>query len=182
MIDDPPEKSDQDLLSAYARGDRSALGILYQRHKLFCYRIAARHAKDDSRAMDLVQDAFIYLVQNAGKITLRSKLTTLLYPVILNAARSRFRKDKLLVFGDQPETPDTDPPIRPTAEMEPALLSAVLGLQPDFQEVLLMRIVDEMSVDEVAQALSIPAGTVKSRLHTALSQLRDNPQISHLLD
>ena len=182
MDDVQQDRSDQELLSAYARGDQSALAALYHRHKLFCYRIAARHASDDSLAIDLVQDAFIYLTQNARKITLKGKLTTLLYPVILNSVRARIRKNHGLKFGEQPETAEPDLLIRPAATMDPALGAAIQGLSQQFQEVLLMRIVDEMSVQEVSQALAIPEGTVKSRLHTALAALRDNPHISHLMN
>jgi RNA polymerase sigma-70 factor (ECF subfamily) len=54
-------------------------------------------------------------------------------------------------------------------------LAAALSALPDEQrEVLLMRFVDDMSLQEVAAALNIPVGTVKSRLHRALRMLRDD--------
>jgi len=56
-------------------------------------------------------------------------------------------------------------------------LAAALGVLPELhKEVLLMRVVDEMSMAEIAAALSIPVGTVKSRLHHALAALRADPR------
>ena len=58
-------------------------------------------------------------------------------------------------------------------EMEPRLHRA---------EVLTLRFVDDLSLAEVAEALGIPLGTVKSRLHLALKELREDPQIKHLFE
>ncbi len=66
-------------------------------------------------------------------------------------------------------------PAPPAKEASRAELAAALGLLEDRQrEVLLMRFVDDMSLKEIAAALKIPLGTVKSRLHHALQRLRED--------
>ncbi|HLF12027.1 MAG TPA: sigma-70 family RNA polymerase sigma factor, partial [Gammaproteobacteria bacterium] len=70
-------------------------------------------------------------------------------------------------------------PAAPTVEVEP--LDAVLaGLSAERREVLTLRFVDDLSLEEIAAALEIPLGTVKSRLHLAIRQLREDPKIKEL--
>jgi RNA polymerase sigma-70 factor (ECF subfamily) len=67
--------------------------------------------------------------------------------------------------------PDPTTPATGRAE----LATALAALPHDQREVVLMRFVDDMSLDEIALALSVPTGTVKSRLHRALQTLRTDP-------
>jgi RNA polymerase sigma-70 factor (ECF subfamily) len=87
------------------------------------------------------------------------------------------RKDRarLRLVRDDGGAHDSQSSPAPEAR-DPGVLSGVLTLLPEHQrEVLLMRFVDDMSMDQIATALSIPTGTVKSRLHLAIKILRENP-------
>jgi len=68
--------------------------------------------------------------------------------------------------------PDPTAPPTPRAE----LATALAALPIDQREVVLMRFLDDMSLSEIAEALSVPSGTVKSRLHRALETLRADPR------
>jgi RNA polymerase sigma-70 factor (ECF subfamily) len=100
-------------------------------------------------------------------------MTTFLYPVVkhlsLNLRRRRRpgADEEILLALPDPAVPPT-----PRAE----LAAALAALSEEQQEVVLMRFVDDMSLDEIATALDVPTGTVKSRLHRALETLRRDPR------
>lgn len=164
-------RSDQDLVNAAAAGDVAAFEVLYTRHRDFVYRIALRHAREHEAALDASQEVFAYLLRKLPTLRLTGKLSTFLYPVAKNTAlAARVRAQRRLTLAqsvaEEARVHDSVPPERAR------LLAAVDALPDPQREVLLMRIVDEMSVEEVAAALGVPEGTVKSRLHHALGALR----------
>lgn len=168
------DRSDADLLAAYVRGDVRAFDTLYHRHKDFAARVARRMARDESEAMDVLQEAFAKLVEHAPRLRLTAKVSTWLYPVIRNAIAERRRKERTLRLA-----PTDDPMAHtpaPAAAPDTSDLARRLAALPDDQrEVVMLRVVEELSVQEVALALDIPEGTVKSRLHHALHFLRAIP-------
>lgn len=152
----------------------TAFEALYLRHRDFVHKIAWRFARDEHECLDVVQDVFAGLLKAAPRLRLNGRLTTYLYPAARNAVATRRRKDKPLRFGDTPENEATAP--IPDSLAAP-LREAMSTLSDAHREVLLMRTLDDMSMDEIAAALNIPAGTVKSRLHHALNVLRENPDL-----
>ncbi len=186
-VDDLTRWSDAELLGLaagrHADAER-AFETLYRRHRDMALRVARRFARDDAEAMDAVQEAFIYLARNLDRLArpggLTGRLSTLLYPVVKNSALALARKSKRLRFGDGLSDDErTSEPRAETVESteERAALAAALAALPEGQrEVLLMRTVDGMSVAEVARALDIPEGTVKSRLFHAAAALRKDPR------
>ncbi len=168
MPEDP--RTDQQLIAAVNRGDYDAFAILYERHKNWVFRLASRYA-DHHAAQDIVQEVFAYLLAQFPGFKLTARLTTYLYPVVKNTALSIKRRSRKLTFGDVPEPAPDEPEIT----LPEGVLGEVLAALPPGQlEVLLMRTVDGMSVEEVAAALGIAEGTVKSRLHLALEKLRQD--------
>lgn len=173
MPDDP--RTDDDLVRAINAGPpgaEPAFAALYHRHKAWALRLARRMTPRDADAADIVQDTFITLLRQFPGFTLRGKLTTFLYPVIRNRALALTRTRRHAALDA--ETPEQAGASLP-ADLS-SLRAAVERLPEPQQEVLLMRLVDNMDVLEVAVALNIPPGTVKSRLHAALTSLRADPQ------
>jgi RNA polymerase sigma-70 factor (ECF subfamily) len=124
-----------------------------------------------------MQDTFIYLLGKFPGLRLTGRLTTLLYPAIKNLsidiARKRIRQDAS--SSPIPENAATRASIDPDSQRsELALAMASLG--ESHREVMLMRFVDDMTVNEIAATLTIPEGTVKSRLHHAIAALRADPR------
>lgn len=185
-------RSDIDLLRIAAGADacaEEAFATLYRRHRDFAFRVARRFARDDAEAMDAVQEAFVYLVRNAERLArpgaLTGRLTTLLYPVIKNSALALTRKSRRLRFVDAvPSRGATAAPAPMTdaSERTRRLAEALEALPEAQREVLFMRVVDGMSVSEVAAALGVSEGTVKSRLFYAMGTLRDDPRARSWLD
>lgn len=174
--DDP--RSDVELIDAVNRGDARAFEALYYRHRDYALRLAMRFTGERNLALDAVQDSFVYFYKKFPGFTLTAKLTTFLYPVVKHNALSIKQKARR-TQGDTSEDALKAQPAQTTGPDEAASsddLHALLEQLPEAQrEVLLMRFVDGLSVEEIAQALEIPAGTVKTRTHHAIRKLRESP-------
>ncbi|MBS0196603.1 MAG: sigma-70 family RNA polymerase sigma factor [Planctomycetes bacterium] len=163
------QPSDAELLAAISRGEDAAFATLYQRHREFVFRVAQRFARNEHDAADAAQTVFIDLISRAATLRLSGKLSTYLYPACKHAALAIRRKQQRREGANQVTLPAA---ANPSPTQSEALRRAVDSLADSQREVLLMRIVDGMSVEEVSLALAIPPGTVKSRLHAALQVLR----------
>ena len=171
--------SDLELIEVCNSGPRDdaveAFGLLYRRHRDYVTRIALRFSSDREIAADTLQDTFIYLLRKfppSGEgLTLRARLRSLLYPVAKNltlTAIRRRRRDE----GPSSLDPDQLPDPQSVNPPQENLAAVMAGLSSRHREVLLLRFVDGMRMNEIAEALEIPPGTVKSRLHFAVRELR----------
>jgi RNA polymerase sigma-70 factor (ECF subfamily) len=164
------ELSDQELIARANKGDSGAFEALYFRYRDWVYRLAWRFTRHQQDSLDVLQETFIYLLRKFPGFELTASMTTFLYPVVKHISLNiRSRTGRVA-------TDDTAPSellVPGPEETSRAELAAVLAVLPGSQrEVLLMRFVDDMSLKEIAAALNIPVGTVKSRLHNALRTLR----------
>ncbi len=164
-------ESDQQLIESINRGDSEAFEILYYRYRKWVYNLAWRFTRSDSDSLDVLQETFTYLLDKFPGFSLKASMTTFLYPVVKHLAMNIVRKNRRFasVEGDLIKIPASEEsPVGNRSE-----LAAVLNVLPEEQrEVLLMRFVDDMDLKEIAAALNIPVGTIKSRLHRALETLR----------
>jgi RNA polymerase sigma-70 factor (ECF subfamily) len=172
-LDDP---NDDALIAALNNGDLSAFDALYHRHRDWVVRLSHRFTGNPDDSLDVLQETFAYLFGKFPGFILTARLTTFLYPVVKNLSIAARRKRQRHVSSD--DIPD---PIAPATSVDAqsarSELAIALARLPEAQrEVLLMRFVDDMSLAEIAEALGIPQGTVKSRLHNALATLRADPQ------
>jgi RNA polymerase sigma-70 factor (ECF subfamily) len=166
--------TDNELIQQADGGDPKAFEALYHRHRDWVYRLAWRFTGNQADALDVLQETFLYLLGKFPGLHLTASLTTFLYPAVkhlsLNLRRRRVGgqadEDILLSLPD-PDTP-------PTSRTE--LTAALAALPVEQREIVLMRFVDDMGLEEIALALQVPTGTVKSRLHRALDSLRDDPR------
>ena len=167
-------ESDQELIELANRGDSEAFGILYHRHRDWVYRLAWRFTGNRQDALDVLQETFAYLLGKFPGFELTAAMTTFLYPVVKHISFALRRKNRRFVSDDEAVGELAAPTVQ-EAERSRSELGAVLAVLPEAQrEILLMRFVDGMSLQEIADAVSIPLGTVKSRLHHALRALRDD--------
>jgi RNA polymerase sigma-70 factor (ECF subfamily) len=173
--------TDQDLLVATASGDPDAFAALYLRHRDWVVRLAWRFTRDEALALDVAQKVFIHLLRRAPNLTLTARLTTYLYPVTRHAALGAMRKKRPDLAGDGLlERPGPD--LTTDDDLLGALAAGVADLPEPQREVLLMRTIHDMPLANIAEALQIPLGTVKSRLHAALSALRADPRTRDWLE
>ncbi|MBI2928813.1 MAG: sigma-70 family RNA polymerase sigma factor [Verrucomicrobia bacterium] len=168
-------RSDHTLIAALNAGDGSAFEPLYRRHRDWVVQLAARITGDEDLALDVLQETFLYLLRKFPGFKLTCQLRSFLYPAVRNLALAARRKAiRTQSDGTEPvdlDLPAPEPPVEPDADRE-RLAVALANLPEHQREVLLLRFVDGFRLQEIAAALGIPLGTVKSRLHLALAALR----------
>ena len=173
---EPPDRDprdDAELVAAINAGDVEAFEALYFRHRDWVYGLAVRFTGDDELALDALQETFAYLLRKAPDLKLTARLRTFLYPAVKHIALALRRKSLRFASDEQALSELAAPP--PAADH--AGLEAALATLPAAQrEVLVMRFIDDLALEEIARALEIPLGTVKSRLHNALRTLRQDPR------
>jgi RNA polymerase sigma-70 factor (ECF subfamily) len=162
------------LVEAANGGDVAAFEALYHRYRDWVVRLAYRFTGDRDDALDVMQDAFAYLLGKFPGFTLSARMTTFLYPVVKNLSIAAGRKKRRFLSDDQALSEAVARPPPGGNAVREELASALSALPEAQREVLLMRFVDDMSLEEIALALEIPVGTVKSRLHYALRLLRED--------
>ena len=178
-------RSDDELVAICNVGDAldaaRAFEALYRRHRDFVLRVARRFTHDRELALDVLQETFAYLLGKfppaGGGLVLTARLQTLLYPAAKNAAITAVRKARR--YSGAGDAALDELPAEPPADAE-LIDAALAALPPERREVLTLRFVDDLSLAEIAAALDVPLGTVKSRLHTALKELREDPRIKDL--
>ena len=179
------QRSDQELVRLCNHGNAAdaarAFETLYTRHKDYVIRVALRFVRDRDMALDVLQETFSYLLRkfppSGDGLTLTAQLTTFLYPVAKNTAITLLRKTDRFPAAesrDLDDLPENDSPAYGD------IAEVLRDLPDERREVVILRFLDDMSLREIATALNIPIGTVKSRLHLAIRQLRESPKIKEL--
>jgi RNA polymerase sigma-70 factor (ECF subfamily) len=163
--DDAP--GDRDLVAAANRGDAAAMEQLYFRHRDWVYSLALRFTRDPDDAADTAQEVFFYLFQKFPGLELSCELRSLLFPAVRNVAiRLRQRRAR-----SQP-LEATAEPAAPALPERGDIAGLVACLPEEQREVVLLRFAEDLSFEEIARRLDLPLGTVKSRLHRALGELK----------
>lgn len=170
---DADARDDAALVRSAARGDEAAFEALYRRHSPFVFAVAERFAGRDL-APDVAQETFAYLLEKLPGLALQGRLTTFLYPVIVHTAAALRRSARR--SAGEPELLYELPAPRERDEEGEDLRAALASLPQSQAEVVVLRFTDGLALEEIAQALSVPLGTVKSRLHHALAALREHPR------
>ena len=175
------QAEDAALVAASQKGDQRAFGELVRRYQRAVHRLAWSLTRSDSDADDLAQETFVRAWGAIGRFELGQPLYPWLARIVTNQAFSLFRHrrrrpetsiEPLVEAGQQWGVEDD--PAQHTADAErDARLRACFGeLAPEHQAVLALRAVQDLSYDEIANALSIPIGTVMSRLSRARGELK----------
>ena len=163
------DRSDLELVERANRGEVEAFEALYRRYRDWVVALAERHTGNRDDALDVLQDAFAYFFGRFPGFVLTAQLKTFLYPVVRNLALDRVRRRRPEVDVDALADILPAPPTNVAGDLG-HLLSTLPAPQ---REVLLLRYADDLSLAQIAEALGVPLGTVKSRLHTALAALKD---------
>ena len=175
-------QDDVELVAAANQGSHAAFEALYRRHRDWTVNLAFRFTGDEALALDVMQETFLYLLRKFPGFELRSRLRTFLYPAVRNLSIAARRKAGRCQAGAGEENLLTTLPAPEVVASGNDDLTAVLaGLTEEQREVLLLRFVDGLSLEEISIAMEIPLGTVKSRLHNALKTLRDDPRTKELI-
>lgn len=171
----PFMKSDRELIELANKGNPDAFEALYYRHRDWVYHLAWRFTGNQPDALDVLQETFTYLLGKFPGFELTASMTTFLYPAVKHISEAILAKKRRFLSDDAVLGKLAEASPQRQTDHDRSELAAVLTILPDEQrEVLLMRFVDDMSLQEIAVVLNIPLGTVKSWLHRALQTLRDD--------
>jgi RNA polymerase sigma-70 factor (ECF subfamily) len=170
---------DDDLLRWVAGGDERALTVLYDRHGRTAYGLALRILRDPSLAEDAVQEAFAGVWHSAAGFradrgSARSWIMTLVHrravDTVRREERVRATRDLIDVEVWWPESAEDVASLRTERRM---IQHALELLPPSQRRLLELAYYGGLTQTELAARLGIPLGTVKSRIHTALTRLRE---------
>jgi RNA polymerase sigma-70 factor (ECF subfamily) len=183
--DDPAALDDVTLARRVGDRDEPAVRELLRRHNQRLFRTARAILRDDAEAEDAVQEAYMKAIRAIGTFRAEAKLSTWLTRIAANEALERLRRRKraevLPLEPDVEPTPQADAPQPDTpeqlamrAEARRIVERRIDGLPEAFRTVFVLRMVEEMTVEETAAALGVPEATVRTRLFRARSLLRES--------
>lgn len=147
--------------------EQDAFASFYRRHGGQVLRALAVTFNDEELARDATQEAMARAWRSWGKVRAYTNPAGWVYRVGLNWGRSRIRRLRREVLGTY-----RDRTVAAPTPHDPALAQALKRLSERHRAVVVLRLYLDWSVEDVAAALRVLEGTVKSRLHTAMNQLR----------
>jgi RNA polymerase sigma-70 factor (ECF subfamily) len=168
------DTSDETLVAQIAQRDKRALQQLYSRHHVRIYRFALRFLND--AAEDTVSEVFIDVWRQAERFEGRSQVTTWLLAIARNKALSMLRRRSNEELDDEVAEFIEDPSDNPEVAMLKSQRASVLQdcltqLSPAHREIVDLVYYHEKSVEEVAEIISVPANTVKTRMFYARKRI-----------
>jgi RNA polymerase sigma-70 factor (ECF subfamily) len=174
---------DRRLIADCLDGRRDAFGLLVSRYQARLYNAAIRLVDNAEDAADVVQDAFLNAYQALHSFKGDAEFFTWLYRIAFNAAISLKRKKRAAVSLDavgtegRIEPDDPSEYVKPGAaiertEDETQLQEAITRLSHEHREVLVLKDIEGLKYEEIAEILGVPIGTIRSRLHRARLELR----------
>lgn len=161
------------MIAQAQQGDAAAWEMLVRQHQEAAFRLAYLLLRSPAEAEDAAQEAFVRAFLALDRFDGERPFRPWLLQITRNLAKNRLRS--LSRYWRMVQRWWQEPDIEPTSvggDESAQLWRAVQQLRPAAQEVIYLRYFLEMSEVETAVALNIPAGTVKSRLHRALQQLK----------
>ncbi len=180
--------SDEDLMEQFQAGTVEAFNLLVDRYSERLMHYLYGFLGDTGRSQDLLQETFLLVYRNRHSYRRIAKFSTWLYTIAGNLARSEYRKRQSrrrrmysiqLVNRDNEEyqLPIPDESFSPDRRTESTLQDkyiqkALDQIPPDFREVVVLRDIQQLSYDEIAEITGLPMGTVKSRIHRGRTKLQ----------
>ena len=170
---------DDECIARAQQGDVAAFSELVARYQDRIYRFLVRLTRSQDDAMDLTQETFLSAYQALPRWQPDARFTTWLFRIARNQAFDWLRRRKRVEFvplDDEHDLGIADPAPTPDRVLETVqrlrgLERALARLPTEHREILLLREIEEMSYDDIADVLDISLGTVKSRIARARAKL-----------
>ena len=151
------------------RGDETAMGALIGKHRRRLVRVAANVLRDPFEAEDVTQEAFLKAFRELHKLRDDSAFSGYIYRICVRLCMDRLRSKRVeAMVVDKPEASRG-----PQVETQVVVENLLAELTPELRATLVLREMEQMSYEEVADVMRVPVGTVRSRLHTARERFRN---------
>lgn len=184
-------------IASVLAGDAHQFHDLIRPYERGAYVMALSVLKNEADAEEVTQEAFLKAFRNLAGFRAEAKFSTWLMSIVLNEARNRLRHQKILKIESIDEPADENAPAAPALlrdwreipsealermEVRHLLQQAVEALPVIYREVFVLRDIEELSVNETAEALGITIASVKVRLHRARIMMQKSlaPQLKQL--
>ncbi|HUT34951.1 MAG TPA: sigma-70 family RNA polymerase sigma factor [Planctomycetota bacterium] len=175
---------DVSLVARAKQGDRSAFGELVTRHERAMLAIARAYFASEADAEDAVQEAFVKAYRTLGQLANDGLFAPWLARITVNTCldtlRARTDKVSLADFATTAQfrsrvgaAPLTPASLASQGEQAEALKAAIGRLPEEQRVALMLRYVEDMTYDQIADYLGVPSSTVRGRLHSAKQALRE---------
>jgi RNA polymerase sigma-70 factor (ECF subfamily) len=166
-----------------------AFETLYNRYKDHVYNVAYRITGNAADAMDVTQETFGLLLRKIDRFEFNSRFSSWLYRIVVNLSidwrrRNRLRRSQSIHddgedLGQEPCDERAVPPVEALQRMElsDAVQAGIGGLSPKLRAIVVLRYLQDLSYEQLAETLEVSVGTVKSRLaraHLALERIFGN--------
>ena len=176
------DNQEQNWIQSARNGDQAAFGQLVIKYQKRVYALTVRMCPTRDLAEEAAQEAFLSAWQGLPFFRGDSAFSTWLYRLASNACVDLLRKegrhqgpslDDEAVSAEVPDTRPTPEAAAEQRELRAQIEAGLRSLSPEHREVLVLREIQQLSYDEIADALSLDLGTVKSRISRGRRQLRN---------
>lgn len=177
-------QTEAEMIEACKQGDRDAFRDLFEAHKDRVYTIAFHYTGNEAMARDVSQQVFLKLFTTIGQFREDSHFTTWLYRIVANACTDEHRKRRRFVqFSPEIEVSHMTEKASQAdglhrKEVAASVRAAISELTPKLRLPILLKYVEGLSYDEIAETLDLSIGTISSRLNRGHKMLAH--KLSHL--
>ena len=171
--------TDEALLLAIGRGDEEAFAVLVHRHQAWAWSLALRFLGERQNAEDVVQEAFLRLLQAAPRYRPRAAFRTYFYRIITRLCLDQARKKRSIFSADLPDAPHPGPDPSDSIlqqEISAAVRAALDRLPANQRMAVVLRYYEELDYRGIAEALQISTKAVERLLARARERLRASIQ------
>ena len=175
------ESTDKELVKRVQKGEKGAFDLLVLKYEHKIVNLVMRYVRDPEQALDISQEAFIKAYRALPRFRGDSAFYTWLYRIAVNTAKNylaaqRRRPMDIELDLQDPEQyglhaklkeSDTPEGLALSQELQDTLESAIAALPDDLRQAIILRELDGMSYEEIAQTMECPVGTVRSRIFRA---------------
>jgi len=164
------DEVDEAVLRRFVDGDRDAFEAVYRQHHREVYGWILRIVRNPAAADDALVDAFWRAYRSRARFDASRSFGAWMRRIATNAAIDQLRRNPLPI--DLAAQPEPEAPPQPDVDVQRHITSALRSLPPRLRIVAVLALVEERPLAEIADALDVPVGTVKSRLFRATRALR----------
>ncbi|MGI9220990.1 MAG: RNA polymerase sigma factor RpoE [Woeseiaceae bacterium] len=175
------ESTDKELVKRVQKGDKGAFDLLVVKYEHKIVNLVMRYVRDPETAMDISQEAFIKAYRALPRFRGDSAFYTWLYRIAVNTAKNHLAAQRRRPadieldlqdpdqYGLHAKLKETDTPeaVSLSQELQETLERAIQALPDDLRTAIVLRELDGMSYEEIAQTMDCPVGTVRSRIFRA---------------
>ncbi len=177
MEQENEKQTDYRLMERVKNGDMLAFNQIVDKYKNRLMNVIVRMVQETEQAEDIVQETFLRVYQHRDSFDFRHCFSTWLYTIALNLARNELRKRKRFKFFDifdlQGKEAEIAVEMELPSNLPQAIEKALETLPEKYKTAFVLRDIQELPYEEVAQIMNIPLGTVKSRVNRARAILKE---------